>query len=196
MERRSGRSTARVGLIAVVVALGAGGSVYALMNGGGHTPGGGQGSQPPVATSAPAASGGNSGGATPATSAPASSADPADGAVPDGYLGTWETTIDSTDGTSTRRLTIRQGKVGDTVLTLVADGPTDNGGSYHCVFEARLAGQPGSGGPLEIGPSTVTSGEPASSCTPGGATEITLLPGDALKRQEKSGGGSLTYTKQ
>ncbi|WEO96253.1 protein kinase [Streptomyces sp. FXJ1.172] len=196
VERRSGRSTALLVVIAVVVALGAGGSVYALMNGGGHTPGGGQGSHPAVATSAPAASGGDSGGPAPGTSAPASSADPADGAVPDGYLGTWETTIDSTDGTSTRRLTIRQGKVGDTVLTLVADGPTDNGGSYHCVFEARLAGQPGSGGLLEIGPSTVTSGEPASSCTPGGATEITLLPGDALKRQEKSGGGSLTYTKQ
>jgi hypothetical protein len=119
-----------------------------------------------------------------------------DGAVPSAYLGTWRTTIDSAGGTSTRQLTIRQGKVGDSVLTLIADGPTDSGGTYHCVFAATLGQQPSAGGPLEIGPSTVTSGEPASSCTPGEATEVTLLPDGRLKRAQAGGGESLIYTRQ
>ncbi|MFF7751825.1 protein kinase [Streptomyces sp. NPDC007971] len=191
-ERRNGRSTALLVVIALVVALGAGGSVYALMKRGGqstatgsagHTPTGGAttpggASQPPAPTSS------------------TSSSAPADGAIPDSYLGTWQTTIDNSNGSNTRRLTIRQGKVGDTVLTLVADGPTDGGGTYHCVFEAKLAEQPGGNGPLEIGPSTVSSGEPASSCSPGEATEITLQGDGKLKRAKRSGGESLTYSKQ
>ncbi|MFB8176763.1 serine/threonine-protein kinase [Streptomyces sp. NPDC055966] len=196
-ERRSGRSTALLVVIALIVALGAGGSVYALMNGGGHAKGGGSSS--PTATS-PTANGGTSGSSGPGTSTPSSpsssSSASSDGAVPAGYLGTWRTSIDSANGPNIRQLTIRQGRVGDTVLTLVADGPTDGGGTYHCVFEAKLAQQPSGSGPLEIGPSTVSSGAPASSCTPGAATEITLLPGDALKREQAGGGESLTYTKQ
>ncbi|MEU6510027.1 serine/threonine-protein kinase [Streptomyces sp. NPDC046942] len=197
-ERRSGRSTALLIVVALVVALGAGGSVYALMNGGGHTQGGGK-SPSPSATSAPAdgGTGGTSGAPSPAGSGPSSSASTStDGAVPAGYLGTWSTTIDNANGANTRQLTIRQGQVGDTVLTLVADGPTDGGGSYHCVFEAKLDRQPSGNGPLEIGPSTVSSGEPASSCTPGEATEITLQPDGTLKREKTSGGESLTYTRQ
>ncbi|MFI2202861.1 serine/threonine-protein kinase [Streptomyces sp. NPDC020192] len=193
-ERRSGRSTALLIVIALVVALGAGGTVYALMNGGGHAQGDGKQSPSPGVTSAPA-TGGTSGAPTPTTSAPSSST-PADGAVPTAYLGTWSTTIDNANGTNTRQLTIRQGQVGDTVLTLVADGPTDSGGSYHCVFQATLTQQPSGNGPLEIGPSTVSSGEPASSCTPGEATEITLQPNGTLKREKAGGGESLTYTKQ
>ncbi|MGW1586325.1 serine/threonine-protein kinase [Streptomyces sp. NPDC002386] len=191
-ERPGGRSTALLVVIALVVALGAGGSVYALMKHGGDTAGGtvgpaptGTRSAPPVTSPAP----------TPSPSAPASSA-AADGAVPAAYLGTWETTIDNTGGTNTRRLTIGQGEVGDKILTLVADGPGEGGGTYHCVFEATLAEQPGDGGPLEIGPSTVTSGEPMSSCSPGEATEVTLLPDGRLKRAKAGGGESLTYTKQ
>ncbi|MGW0281645.1 serine/threonine-protein kinase [Streptomyces sp. NPDC003236] len=192
-ERPGGRSTALLVVIALVVALGAGGSVYALMkHGGGDTAGGtvgpaptGTRSAPPVTSPAP----------TPSPSAPTSSA-AADGAVPAAYLGTWETTIDNTGGTNTRRLTIGQGEVGDKILTLVADGPGEGGGTYHCVFEATLAERPGDGGPLEIGPSTVTSGEPMSSCSPGEATEITLLPDGRLKRAKAGGGESLTYTKQ
>ncbi|MEU0004219.1 protein kinase [Streptomyces sp. NPDC006314] len=195
-ERRNGRSTALLVVIALVVALGAGGTVYALMKNGGGTDdkGGGTVSPAPTVTSAPAA-GGTSGEPGPTTSAPSASAS-TDGAVPDAYLGTWETTIDNANGANTRELTIRQGKVGDTVLTLVADGPTDGGGTYHCVFEATLTEQPGGGGPLEIGPSTVTTGEPASSCSPGEATEVTLLSDGRLKRAKRGGGESLTYSKQ
>ncbi|MGW2424376.1 protein kinase domain-containing protein [Streptomyces sp. NPDC001709] len=194
-ERRSGRSTALLVVIALVVALGAGGSVYALMRNGGGTGDKGGGSAGP----APTAGSGTSGAPSPGESTPSDSASAsasADGVVPDAYLGTWGTTIDNANGTNTRQLTIRQGKVGDSVLTLVADGPTEGGGTYHCVFEAAITQQPGGEGPLEMGPSTVTSGEPASSCSPGEATEITLLPDGKLKRAKASGEESLTYTKQ
>ncbi|POX42195.1 serine/threonine protein kinase, partial [Streptomyces sp. Ru71] len=87
-------------------------------------------------------------------------------------------------------LTIRQGEVGDTVLTLVADGPAGTG-SYHCEFAASLTQAPGPDGPLQIGPSTVTTGEPASSCTPGAATEVTLLPDGRLERVNTSNGEKL-----
>ncbi|POX60610.1 serine/threonine protein kinase [Streptomyces sp. Ru62] len=194
-ERRSGRSTALLVVVALVVALGAGGSVYALMrNGAGSDDkGGGTVVQAPTDTS-----GSPDGSGTPSPSAteePSPSASTA-GAVPDAYLGTWRTTIDNAGGSNTRELTIRQGEVGDTVLTLVADGPAEGGGSYHCVFEAELAQEPSADGPLEIGPSTVTTGEPASSCTPGEATEVTLLPDGRLKRAKTSGGESLTYRRQ
>ncbi|MFE9352718.1 serine/threonine-protein kinase [Streptomyces olivaceoviridis] len=194
-ERRNGRSTALLVVIALVVALGAGGSVYALMSKGGAADGKGGGTVVPAPT---VTSGSPDGSGTPSPSAteePSPSASTA-GAVPDAYLGTWRTAIDNADGSHTRELTIRQGEVGDPVLTLVADGPTKGGGSYHCVFEADLAEQPGGKGPLEIGPSTVATGEPASSCTAGEATEVTLLPDGRLKRAKASGGESLTYTKQ
>ncbi|WP_031026874.1 serine/threonine-protein kinase [Streptomyces sp. NRRL WC-3725] len=193
-ERRSGRSTALLVVIALVVALGAGGSVYALMRNGGGTDdkgGGTVGPAPTVTSGSPDDSGTPSPSGTEEPSPSASTA----GAVPDAYLGTWRTTIDNAAGANSRELTIRQGEVGDTVLTLVADGPTEGGGSYHCVFEAELAEQPGADGPLEIGSSTVTTGEPASSCTPGEATEVTLLPDGRLKRAKASGGESLTYSK-
>ncbi|GGW62383.1 hypothetical protein GCM10010503_44590 [Streptomyces lucensis JCM 4490] len=195
-ERRNGRSTALLVTIALIVALGAGGTVYALMKNGGGTDDKGDGtvSPAPTASTAPA-TGGNTGAPGPATTTPSASASE-DGAVPDAYLGTWQTTIDNANGANSRELTIRQGEVGDTVLTLVADGPTAGGGTYHCVFEATLAARPGGDGPLEIGPSTVTSGQPASSCTPGEATEVTLLPDGRLKRAKQSGGESLTYSRQ
>jgi hypothetical protein len=180
-------------VIALVVALGAGGSVYALMKNGGGTDDKGDGTVGPAPTVTSVPSDG-SGSPTPTGSAPSPSASGA-GAVPDAYLGTWQTTIGNANGSNTRRLTIRQGEVGDTVLTLVADGPTEGGGSYHCVFEAKLAEEPGDG-PLEIGPSTVTTGEPASSCSPGEATEVTLLPDGRLKRAKAGGGESLTYRKE
>ncbi|MFJ7152326.1 protein kinase [Streptomyces sp. NPDC100445] len=193
-ERRNGRSTALLVVIALVVALGAGGSVYALMKNGGAPDGkgGGTAGPAPTVTSAPPVT---SGASTPGTATPSASGSAA-GAVPDAYLGSWRTTIDNADGSHTRELTIRQGGVGDAVLSLVADGPTDAGGTYHCVFTGSLAAEPGTGGPLEIGPSTVTSGAPASSCSPGEATEVTLLPDGRLKRAKADGGESLTYRKQ
>ncbi|MFE9607926.1 protein kinase [Streptomyces sp. NPDC006012] len=185
-ERRGSRATVLLVVIALVVALAAGGSVYAVLKQGG--------TGDATGGDATATDASTAGKPSPAASGDASSP-PADGAVPDGYLGTWRATIDNANGSSTRELTIAQGKVGDPVLTLAADGPVAGGGSYHCEFRAPLAEQPGSQGPLQIGPSTVSSGEPATSCRPGAATEITLLSDGRLRRTAQDGGETLTYTR-
>ncbi|GAA3567425.1 serine/threonine-protein kinase [Streptomyces osmaniensis] len=188
--RRSGRSTAALVVVALVVALGAGGSVYALMSGDGDDSAGGGPTERPTA-SAPT----DSPTSDPTTPTPSPTpSEPEDGTIPAGYLGTWTAAIDSGTGENTRRLTIRQGEVGDTVLSLVADGPAGNG-TYHCEFEADLSAAPGGDGPLRIGPSTVTVGE-APTCSPGKATEITLLPDGRLERVTVGSGESLTYDKQ
>ncbi|MFI9822299.1 serine/threonine-protein kinase [Streptomyces sp. NPDC052013] len=188
--RRDGRSsTALLVLIALVVALMAGGTVYALMSGGDKDNQADDPTPPPSpATTAPQ----STDATTPTTDPkqPSTTAPPSDGAIPTAYLGTWSTTIDNASGVHTRELTIQQGRTGDTVLSLVADGPTGNG-TYHCVFEADLTSA--SGGRLEIGPSTVTVGQPRSACTPGSASEITLLPNGSLRRVNTSNGDELTY---
>ncbi|MFF7737434.1 protein kinase [Streptomyces sp. NPDC007984] len=189
--RGNGRSTALLVVIALVVALAAGGSVYALMQGGADDraddrPGPTQGTSAQPTTPGP----------SPTTSQPGPSPSPADGTIPAGYLGTWATTIDNADGEHNRSLTIRQGEPGDTVLSLVADGPTKGGGNYHCVFEGRLTAAPGTGGALAIDPSTVKVGQPRTACTPGAATEVTLLPDGTLERVNTSSGERLTYTKR
>ncbi|GAA2299608.1 hypothetical protein GCM10010234_47870 [Streptomyces hawaiiensis] len=190
-SRGDGRSTALLVVIALVVALAAGGSVYALMQGGGDDRAddgrGGTQSTGPSPTSP---------GPSPTTSQPDTSASPADGTIPAGYLGTWTTTIDNADGEHSRSLTLQQGEPGDTVLSLVADGPTKGGGTYHCVFEGRLTAEPGTDGALQIGPSTVKVGQPRTACTPGAATEVTLLPNGTLERVNTSSGERLTYSKQ
>lgn len=192
-RRRSGRSTAVLVVVALVVALGAGGSVYALMRGGGT---GTSGAPDPSRTAAATRT---HGPATPAPSSPATddptSRSPSAGAVPDAYLGTWNAVIDNANGRSARRLVVQQGEVGDTVLSLTADGPAGSG-AYHCVFQAKLDGRPTGDGPLEIGPSTVVLGRPATSCTPGAATRLTILPDGRLQRVNTSTGESLTYTKE
>ncbi|MFF3346019.1 hypothetical protein [Streptomyces sp. NPDC002779] len=128
----------------------------------------------------------------PSTGEPSPTASRApDGPIPSDYLGTWSTALDNDAGHHTRRLTLRQGEVGDTVLSLVADGA-----DYHCVFQAKLAGEPTEQGPLAIGPSTVTVGEPASSCTPGAATRLTLLEDGSLERLNPDTGEKLTYLKE
>ncbi|MEU1162873.1 protein kinase, partial [Streptomyces sp. NPDC005921] len=183
---RTPRSTALLVTIALIVMLAAGGTVYALMNNGGDA----KASDRPVPSRSvtdPA----SSAESTPTRSSSPSASPKGTGTVPAAFLGTWATSIDNSTGHNTRELTIRQGAVGDTVLTLVADGP-----GYHCEFTAKLAEKPGSGGPLEIGPSKVTTGEPRSSCSAGEATEVSLLADGRLKRVKKDGGESLTYSKQ
>ncbi|WP_445276324.1 hypothetical protein [Streptomyces drozdowiczii] len=85
--------------------------------------------------------------------------------------------------------------MGDTVLTLTAEGPLATGGTYRCVFEATLSAEAADGESVSIGPSTVTEGEPAASCTPGAPTTLTLLPDGSLSRENTSSGEKLTYTK-
>ncbi|MFJ2371741.1 serine/threonine-protein kinase [Streptomyces sp. NPDC087769] len=191
-RRRRGSTIALV-VVAVLVAIGAGGSVYALMNG--KTPG-----STPGPTGSPSTKDNSTDSPTtddPSSPDPSSTEDKqnGDGPVPSGYLGTWSGSIENASGRSTRKLVIQQGTVGQSVLTLTADGPLDTGGSYHCVFQADLTAEPSSGGPMEIGPSTVTVGEPMTSCTAGGATTLTLLPDGSLRRTNNDSGDQLTYTK-
>ncbi|MEV7340538.1 protein kinase [Streptomyces sp. NPDC093544] len=190
---RSSRSTAALIVVALVVALGAGGSVYALMSGSGNDTTDDSKSSP--ASSAPETPGPTTPepSADTATASPTTQA-PEGGAIPEAYLGTWSSGIDNDSGSNTRQLVIQQGEVGDTVLSLTADGPAGNG-TYHCVFQAALTGAPTADGPLEIGPSEVTVGEPATACSPGAASEVTLLPDGSLRRVNTDSGESLTYTK-
>ncbi|MGA5454839.1 hypothetical protein ACPCVO_50685 [Streptomyces umbrinus] len=116
------------------------------------------------------------------------------GDVPQAYLGSWSATLSNDTGTNTRSLVIKQGRIGDDVLTLVADGPAESG-TYHCVFTAPLDAVPNDGGRLKLGPSTVTSGVPMSSCSPGGTSTLTLTSGSALRRVNLETGDSLTYTR-
>ncbi|WP_405685858.1 serine/threonine protein kinase [Streptomyces sp. NBC_01387] len=189
--RRISRSTVALVAVALVVAIGAGGSVYAVMNrddGPTDTTGRSRtGSPQPAAedgtSASPAPSGSASDGASPDPG-------PTSGTIPDGFLGTWNGSVTGASGANPRRLVIQQGDVGDTVLSLTADGD-----GYHCVFEAGLAEAGSPGAPLEIGPSTVTVGQPMSSCKAGDATELTLLPDGTLRRVNTANGDKLTYTK-
>ncbi|MBT2399423.1 serine/threonine-protein kinase [Streptomyces sp. ISL-100] len=188
---RSNRSTAALVAVALVVALGAGGSVYAFMNSGDKPH-----ADSPRTDNAPPASNQQQQEKTPPTSTnPTRTATPTPtpttGDIPAEYLGTWNSGLDGASGHSTRRLVIQQGEVGDTVLSLTAEGPTTGGGTYHCVFQAELSATPS--GSLRIGPSRVTTGEPMSSCSPGAATEVTLLPDGRLRRVNPATGESLTY---
>ncbi|MEU5369405.1 serine/threonine-protein kinase [Streptomyces sp. NPDC005951] len=178
-ECRSAGATVALIAVAVVVAIGAGGSVYAFMKGDG-----------PGTTASPGPSGSadtGSGGKGQQGSG--------EGAVPEGFLGTWSGSIPGEQGSSTRTLTIRQGDVGDQVLALTAEGPLASGSTYHCEFSAPLADSPAGDGPVRIGPSAVSSGSPAASCSPGKPTELTLLPDGTLRRTTTGTGESLIYTK-
>ncbi|MFJ3141056.1 protein kinase [Streptomyces halstedii] len=186
-RRRTGPAVALV-VVAVLVAIGAGWTVFAFMKDGGHT------TNSPAHTSTRSPSAGPSAGVRGDGEDKGDGQD-GDGAVPSGYLGTWSGAIDGGAGRSTRRLVIQQGEVGDTVLSLTAEGPLDTGGSYHCVFQAALEAEPASGSPVRVGPSEVTSGEPATSCTPGKPTVLTLLPDGSLRREIPETGESLTYTR-
>ncbi|MEU9088592.1 serine/threonine-protein kinase [Streptomyces sp. NPDC048428] len=196
--RRSAGSTVALVAIAVLVAIGAGGSVYAFMSDRDATT--------TASPTDPSPSGGSSD--SPSSDDPQNPSAGDDGQngddgqggnvegdVPEGYLGTWAGSIDNVTGHSTRELVIQQGAVGEAVLTLTAEGPLDNGGTYTCVFEADLAARPSDGGPVSVGPSTVTQGEPMTSCTPGSPTTLTLLPDGTLSRVNTDSGEKLTYTK-
>ncbi|MFF6785061.1 protein kinase [Streptomyces sp. NPDC012510] len=191
--RRNHRASVLLVAVALVVALGAGGSVYALMKG--EEGGKENDAKGGTKTSAPETPGPTTPEPTDAGASPDEATEsPDSGTIPEKFLGTWNATLDGSDGADTRALVLRQGEVGDTVLTLTADGPLEGGGTYHCVFEGALTEDPADGGPLEIGPSTVTQGEPAESCSPGAATTVTLLPDGRLRRVDTAG-KSVTYAK-
>ncbi|MGR3872672.1 hypothetical protein ACUXZZ_29455 [Streptomyces graminifolii] len=112
------------------------------------------------------------------------------GDIPEAYLGSWRTTISTAEGRNTRSLVVKQGRIGDYVLILVADGP-----AYHCVFTAPLAAVASGGGQVRLGPSILTSGVPKSSCAPGSATTLTLVSGNTLRRTNPETRETLTYAR-
>ncbi|MFF3140740.1 protein kinase, partial [Streptomyces sp. NPDC057927] len=139
--RRSGRSTAALIVVALVVALGAGGSVYALMQGG-PAKGTDDAKASSAASKSPTSPDSSLSSSTPSSSpsdSPSPQASQGGGAIPEGFLGTWDASIDNATGHNTRRLTIQQGAVGDAVLSLVADGPS---GSTTCVATAIISDMP------------------------------------------------------
>ncbi|MEU6822637.1 protein kinase [Streptomyces atriruber] len=190
--RRSGRSTAALIVVALIVAIGAGGTVYAVMNGDGTEEKQSAEAAGNSASSTPKTPGVTSPSPAP-TSPDPSASDAGEGTVPDKYLGTWTGGLDTDDGHSTRELTVQQGEVGDTVLSVTADGPADGGGTYHCVFQGKLVSA--SDERLRIGPTEVTVGEPMTSCTPGDPSVVTILGNGKLRRANTDGSGELTYDK-
>ncbi|MFJ8804317.1 hypothetical protein [Streptomyces sp. NPDC102487] len=114
------------------------------------------------------------------------------GDVPEAYLGSWNTTITNATGKNSRSLVVKQGRIGDDILILTADGPTEDG-TYHCVFTASLAAVSKDGSELEFGPSAVTSGIPLSSCSPGAPSTLTLERGNTLRRFNSETHEALTY---
>lgn len=186
--RRSTRSTVALVVVALIVAVGAGGTVYAVMNGDSTEDKRGEAKN--SASSSPKTPGPSSPTPGPTTPGPTTPA-PEKGTIPDKYLGSWSGGLTTDTGRSTRELTLQQGEVGDTVLSVTADGPTEDGGTYHCVFQGKL--ESASGDRLRIGPTVVTVGEPMSSCTPGEPSVITILGNGKLRRANTDGSGELTY---
>ncbi|ARF73467.1 serine/threonine protein kinase [Kitasatospora albolonga] len=192
--RRSAGATVALVAVAIVVAIGAGGSVYAFMNNkGGDTPTPGPSASASTGSSTENSAGSSTGSSTGASGETTGTDD--EGGVPGDYLGTWTASLPGERGASSRELTIRQGDVGDQVLSLTAKGPLALGATYHCEFTAPLAARPAAGEPVRIGPSTVSVGRPASSCAPGKATELTLLPDGTLRRATIGSGETVTYTR-
>ncbi|GAA3373639.1 hypothetical protein GCM10020367_34370 [Streptomyces sannanensis] len=181
--RRNGRATAALVAVAVVVALGAGGAVYAVMNGdAGH-----KGRKDPVAGRSDDPNPPVTGTPSAPPASPTGTDEPPAGDIPMEYLGTWRATFDTADGTNTREMTIAQGPPGETVMTLSGHGP-----AYDCRWTATLKSV---GPPLEIGPSEVTYGDRAT-CSPGQWSRLTMQNDITLVRElVGSGGEPLTYTK-
>ncbi|MFJ2632154.1 protein kinase [Streptomyces sp. NPDC087422] len=175
------RKTRRGPLIAAIVALVvvAGGVTAYIAGQGGtkNTADPDPGVSTPTGPTSPPVSG-------PARTSPGQ-ADPANAAVPSGMVGTWRTSFTSDDaGDNTRTLTVK------------ADGSVELSGdsaSYACFWSMHVVSV---GPPVELSPSQVVTGTPASSCSPGDGTTLTLVDGTHLRRDNlDTSKAPLTYTK-
>ncbi|MCX4824680.1 serine/threonine protein kinase [Streptomyces sp. NBC_01142] len=183
--RRGNRgATAALIAVALVVAVVAGGSVYAFMGKDGKKTAQPEDPKPQSTNSAPTTPGTKTPSATPGAT-PATT--PAAGGVPAEYVGTWQGSFETADGTNTRVMTITQGGTGETVMTL-----TGTGSNYDCRWSATLRA---SGPPLELGPTQVTFGDPKT-CSPGQWSRLNM-PNDTTIVRELVGssGEPITYTK-
>ncbi|MFD7295898.1 serine/threonine-protein kinase [Streptomyces sp. NPDC059897] len=190
---RRSRSTPALIVVALIVALGAGGSVYALMNGTGKPS-----DRADDKASATSATSPGSAPAAPDPSPPTQettsqeeSPQSAAGDIPTTFLGTWEGAIDNAGGHHPRSITLRQGASGDTVFSLTADGYQRNGEPYHCVFQGRL--ESATSATVRIGPTVPTTARPAGACSPGGSSTLSLTATGGLERAMAGGEAPVTY---
>ncbi|MEB8344027.1 serine/threonine-protein kinase [Streptomyces endophyticus] len=193
---RRNRSTPALIVVALVVALGAGGSVYALMNGKDKPSGRADDKVSATSATSPAASDPSppSSPSPPSQEAPSTQEESprsAAGDIPTTFLGTWEGAIDNANGHHPRSITLQQGSSGDTVFSLTADGYQKDGAPYHCVFQGQLESATSS--TVRIGPTDPTTAQPSGACNPGEPSTITLTPGGELKRVMSGGEAPVTY---
>ncbi|MFE1950681.1 serine/threonine-protein kinase [Streptomyces sp. NPDC059524] len=202
---RRGRSTAALVAVALIVALGAGGSVYALMKNDGSAEGKG-GDDPKPSGQSSAAPSQQGGETTPGQQSteppdsPSQSDSPSQagaGDIPAKFLGTWTNEQDNDYGHITRTLVIEQGEPGDTVLRLTQDGTLDSGSPYHCEFEGALASADDS--TLNVQGTEAVVAEPQVACRPGTPSTVTVLSSGELRRTLIDSTGHrqvLTYDKE
>ncbi|MET9609884.1 serine/threonine-protein kinase [Streptomyces sp. NPDC006512] len=167
-------------VVAVVVAIAAGGTVYAVMS---TDPAPRSPVPPPVVGAGGPQSDVPSAGSrsAPPTGSPAGTSP---GVLPEAYTGTWR----ATSGTSTWRLTLAPGSVGDPVMTLRVENP-----GYVCSWRAPLRKAPD---PVELDASAVVSGNPPT-CTSGSPSRLRLLPDGTLRRElEEASIPPLTYHRE
>ncbi|MFF3402222.1 serine/threonine-protein kinase [Streptomyces sp. NPDC002659] len=182
--RKKGGTIALIA-VALLVALAAGGSVYALMGDDGKkSP---ADARPGPTTSSPTTPGTNTPSTPPGSSRPPTTPGTQKGGVPAEYVGTWQASFATADGNNTRTMTITQGTTGTQVMTLSGTGP-----NYDCTWSATLQA---SGPPLELGPTQVTSGDPQQ-CAPGQWSRLDMPDNTTIVRElVGSGGAPLRYTK-
>ncbi len=191
--------TAALVAVALIVAIGAGGTVYAVMNsdsGDKQDGANNSASSDPSDRNQDQSQDPDPTSPSPDRSSPdpsPSTEDDEEGDVPDKFLGTWSGGLDNKHGHHTRSLTLQQGETGDTTLSLTAEGPLETGGTYRCVFQGEL--ESASDERLHIGPTRITVGEPMSACTPGEPSVVTILGNGKLRRANTDGRGELTYDK-
>ncbi|MFI9205792.1 protein kinase [Streptomyces sp. NPDC053048] len=117
---------------------------------------------------------------TPPPTPPTTGAATSPGTGPQAYLGTWQSSFGSGSRVNTRTLTISGGSVVD--VTIDGSGVLDDGTSYVCTWRTTATGGGTGGGPLRLGPSSVTRAMPKSACQPGSSSELVMLPDGRVRR--------------
>ncbi|CAM5707894.1 hypothetical protein SHIRM173S_08337 [Streptomyces hirsutus] len=181
-------------MIALVVALAAGGTVYALMSGGdGNTAGGNPSGRPTDGTFQ---------GTAPLVRREVLDRDGRNGrrrrdgpaarrrGDPDRVSAARSTTIDNASGLHSRRLTIQQGGAGDTVMS---PSPTDPPATAPTTARSRATSPARFRRQAGDRPDHRDGRPAAERRTPRAASTVTLLPDGSLKRVNTGSGEQLTY---
>ncbi|BBA98246.1 putative serine/threonine protein kinase [Actinacidiphila reveromycinica] len=169
-RRRRGSIAASV---AALVLVAGGATAYVAVRDGGKDSAGPE-PDPTASTHAPTPTGSGTRDAAPAGA----------GGFQD-MVGTWRTSFTSDDnGDNTRTLTVHAS--GDVELS-------GDSASYACFWDMKVTAD---GPPVRLSPSKVVTGTPASSCSPGDASTLSLVDPTHLRRSDVDDGKApLTYTK-